>query len=97
MVDAGIVEISQHVLGPRLAPSPIVMRVGPVPELLVMARLACLRSDITRRPREERALFTASFDLEAIRVQRASWGLFRDRRPELYGALTTSDGGNERK
>ncbi len=46
--------------------------------------------------REARAVITASFDLEAIRAQRAAWGLFRDRRPELYGALTTSDGGNER-
>ena len=46
--------------------------------------------------RDARAVITASFDLEAIRAQRAAWGLFRDRRPELYGALTTSDGGNER-
>ncbi len=46
--------------------------------------------------RDARAVITASFDLEAIRAQRAAWGLFRDRRPELYGALTTSDGGGER-
>ena len=45
--------------------------------------------------RDARAVITASFDLEAIRAQRAAWGLFRDRRPELYGALTTSDGGHE--
>ncbi len=45
--------------------------------------------------REARAVITASFDLEAIRAQRAAWGLFRDRRPDLYGALTTSDGGSE--
>ena len=45
--------------------------------------------------RDERAVITASFDLEAIRAQRADWGLFRDRRPELYGALTTSDGGRD--
>ena len=43
--------------------------------------------------RDARAVITARFDLEAIRAQRAAWGLFRDRRPELYGALTTSDGG----
>ena len=35
---------------------------------------------------------TAAFDLDAIAVQRAAWGLFRDRRPDLYGALVTSDG-----
>jgi N-carbamoylputrescine amidase len=29
----------------------------------------------------------ARFDLDAIRDLRRSWGLFRDRRPELYGAL----------
>ena len=38
------------------------------------------------------AVITHSFDLDAIRTQRAAWGLFRDRRPDLYGALTTSDG-----
>ncbi len=47
--------------------------------------------------RDARAVITASFDLEAIRAQRAAWGLFRDRRPELYGALTTSDGGRGRQ
>jgi N-carbamoylputrescine amidase len=28
-----------------------------------------------------------SFDRDSLRAQRASWGLFRDRRPELYGAI----------
>ncbi len=41
---------------------------------------------------ESRAVLTASFDLDAIRAQRASWGLFRDRRPDLYGLLLTADG-----
>lgn len=39
-----------------------------------------------------RAVLTASFDLDAVQAQRASWGLFRDRRPELYGPLLTLDG-----
>ena len=30
----------------------------------------------------------ASFDLEAIRKARAAWGIFRDRRPERYGAIS---------
>lgn len=34
------------------------------------------------------------FDLDAIAVLRASWGLFRDRRPELYRAVGTLDGGS---
>ena len=39
------------------------------------------------------AVLTATFDLGALALQRASWGLFRDRRPELYGALVGYDGG----
>ncbi len=42
--------------------------------------------------RDAEAVITATLDLDAIRAQRASWGLFRDRRPELYGRLMTSDG-----
>jgi N-carbamoylputrescine amidase len=41
---------------------------------------------------EEEAVLVASFDLDAIATQRAGWGLFRDRRPELYGALLSADG-----
>ena len=33
-----------------------------------------------------------TFDLDAIETQRSWWGLFRDRRPEMYGVLMTSDG-----
>lgn len=33
-----------------------------------------------------------TFDLEEIRELRAHWGLFRDRRPDLYGPLLTLDG-----
>lgn len=35
----------------------------------------------------------ARFDLEEIRAYRHAWGLFRDRRPDLYHALLTLDGG----
>ena len=42
--------------------------------------------------REEQAIVTAAFDLDQIRAMRASWGLFRDRRPELYEPLLTLDG-----
>ena len=34
----------------------------------------------------------ARFDRDALRAQRAGWGLFRDRRPELYRPLLTLDG-----
>lgn len=40
----------------------------------------------------DEAVITATFDLEALRLQRASWGLFRDRRPDLYGPLLSLDG-----
>lgn len=42
--------------------------------------------------RDEETVLVASFDRAALRAQRAAWGLFRDRRPELYKALATSDG-----
>jgi N-carbamoylputrescine amidase len=47
---------------------------------------------IAEAGREGEAVLTASFDLEAIRTERAAWGLFRDRRPDLYGRLATADG-----
>jgi N-carbamoylputrescine amidase len=37
--------------------------------------------------RQDEGVITADFDLDAIARQRAGWGLFRDRRPELYGVL----------
>jgi N-carbamoylputrescine amidase len=42
--------------------------------------------------RSHEGIATASFDLDAIAKARASWGLFRDRRPELYGPLISHDG-----
>lgn len=37
--------------------------------------------------RTEEGVICASFDLDDVAKMRASWGLFRDRRPELYGGL----------
>jgi N-carbamoylputrescine amidase len=37
-------------------------------------------------------VLTATFDLEEIRRYRHSWGVFRDRRPDLYGPLLKLDG-----
>ena len=42
--------------------------------------------------RDEETVLTASFDLEAVRLQRNAWGLFRDRRPEMYRPILTLDG-----
>ncbi|HSC19407.1 MAG TPA: nitrilase-related carbon-nitrogen hydrolase, partial [Rhizomicrobium sp.] len=41
----------------------------------------------------EEGVITASFDLDEIAKMRASWGLFRDRRPDLYGPLRGHDAG----
>ncbi|HMA14135.1 MAG TPA: N-carbamoylputrescine amidase [Kiloniellaceae bacterium] len=45
---------------------------------------------------KSRAVITATFDLDALRVKRAAWGLFRDRRPDLYAPLLTADGTQRR-
>jgi len=37
--------------------------------------------------REETGVLVATLDLEAARKHRASWGFFRDRRPQLYGRI----------
>ena len=42
--------------------------------------------------RDEEAVLTHAFDLTAVQQMRHSWGLFRDRRPDLYGSLLTLDG-----
>jgi N-carbamoylputrescine amidase len=42
--------------------------------------------------RNESGVITASFDLDEVRKNRASFGFFRDRRPDLYGVLGTADG-----
>jgi N-carbamoylputrescine amidase len=38
--------------------------------------------------RTSEGVITAAFDLDAVAEARAAWGLFRDRRPEMYGTLT---------
>ena len=42
--------------------------------------------------RDSESVLTATFDLEAIREYRRAWGVFRDRRPDLYDSLLTLDG-----
>jgi N-carbamoylputrescine amidase len=37
-------------------------------------------------------VLTATFDLDEVRRYRHSWGVFRDRRPDLYGPLLKLDG-----
>jgi N-carbamoylputrescine amidase len=47
---------------------------------------------VAKADREAEDLLSHRFDLDAIAALRASWGLFRDRRVDLYGAMLTLDG-----
>lgn len=42
--------------------------------------------------RDTQGVLVHEFDLDEIEFQRASWGLFRDRRPEHYQVMQTLDG-----
>ena len=47
---------------------------------------------VTEMDRNEEGARLHNFDLDAVSELRRSWGVFRDRRPELYSALLTIDG-----
>jgi N-carbamoylputrescine amidase len=47
---------------------------------------------IAEADRATETVLTATFDLDAIEKQRRAWGLFRDRRPELYAPLMSLSG-----
>jgi N-carbamoylputrescine amidase len=47
---------------------------------------------IEEAPSDRQAVLTATFDLSDIDTRRTEWGLFRDRRPELYQPLVSLDG-----
>ena len=49
-------------------------------------------SIVQQAPRAGEAVVTASFDLDALASDRAAWGLFRDRRPDLYVPILSVDG-----
>ena len=51
---------------------------------------------VAEADRTSETVLTHTFDLDAIRNQRAQWGFFRDRRPEHYGALVTLTGNSPR-
>jgi len=42
--------------------------------------------------RETQDIITAELDIERMRRERAAWGLFRDRRPDLYGGILSLGG-----
>ncbi|MCU9614436.1 N-carbamoylputrescine amidase [Caldibacillus lycopersici] len=47
---------------------------------------------IVEANRTDEDVLVAEFDLSALEDQRIEWGIFRDRRPELYKAILTYDG-----
>jgi N-carbamoylputrescine amidase len=51
-----------------------------------------LGAKVQEAPEEGDAVLTASFDLDEIEQLRHNWFVFRDRRPDLYGRLTSLDG-----
>ncbi|KGE19711.1 N-carbamoylputrescine amidase [Paenibacillus wynnii] len=42
--------------------------------------------------RDEETILVSEFDLDALEVGRIEWGIFRDRRPELYRLISSYDG-----
>ena len=44
---------------------------------------------VAEADRETEGVLIAEFDLDAIAQKRREWGVFRDRRPEMYGTLLT--------
>jgi N-carbamoylputrescine amidase len=47
---------------------------------------------IAEANRTEETVLVAEFDLDRLGEQRTEWGIFRDRRPDLYKAILTYDG-----
>lgn len=43
--------------------------------------------------RDEEGVLVHTFDLDEVAATRHAWGIFRDRRPDLYGPILTKDGG----
>ena len=47
---------------------------------------------VAEMDRDSSGILVHSFDLDAIAHKRHSWGIFRDRRPDLFQVLLTKDG-----
>jgi len=47
---------------------------------------------IAEAGRQEETVILAEFDLDQLEQERLEWGIFRDRRPDLYRLLCSSDG-----
>lgn len=47
---------------------------------------------IVEADRTEETVLVTEFDLDQLETQRIEWGIFRDRRPDLYKIITSYDG-----
>ncbi len=48
------------------------------------------RGEITQEAsKDKKEVLTATFDLDELAIARRQWGVFRDRRPSMYGTLLT--------
>jgi len=47
---------------------------------------------VAEADRTSETVLTAAFDLDAVRRYRQAWGVFRDRRPDLYYPILSLDG-----
>lgn len=50
--------------------------------------IADATGDIIASAKQEETILYGEFDLDALKEDRLSWGLFRDRRPETYAVMT---------
>jgi len=50
---------------------------------------------IAEADRSSEGILTAEFDRDELAAMRAGWGIYRDRRPDLYRAILTYDGEQE--
>ena len=44
---------------------------------------------IQEASKDKKEVLTAAFDLDELAIARRQWGVFRDRRPSMYGTLLT--------
>ncbi|KAM3253680.1 hypothetical protein ACQJBY_047647 [Aegilops geniculata] len=72
--------VMQGHAGANLVPLVASNRIGPTGEIVKLAN-----------DKDEEVL-VAEFDLDEIKSTRHGWGIFRDRRPDLYKVLLTLDG-----
>jgi N-carbamoylputrescine amidase len=47
---------------------------------------------VAEADRSSESVLTAAFDLDEVRRYRQAWGIFRDRRPDLYHSILSLDG-----